>query len=127
MGGFCSFLIMLLLTLNVYARNSCDVRPGYSLGVKVVEFVLGHVVISKIPFIESSPRALHEEMVSLQDMSLCNDTIISRKCVLKFEKKFESNYVTMYRGTDKWNTWGINSKTRAQTFVKGMKKAGFCL
>lgn len=121
------FSTLILFTLNAQAGSTCDIRPGFSVGVKVVEFFLGHTVLSKIPFVESTPNALHEEMVSLQDMGLCQETIKSQKCVLKLEKNQTQSYVTLYRGNERWNTWSILSKNRAQIFVKGMKKVGFCL
>ena len=122
------FLFFLfLISINAHAGNVCDIRPGISLGVDVVEFVQGRLILSKIPFTESTPVAIHEEMVSLQDMSLCDDKIKSQRCVLKFEKKHSSSLITLYRGSDKWKSWNLNSKERAQLFVKGMKKFGLCL
>jgi hypothetical protein len=115
------------MTFNAKAANACDIRPGFSIGVKVVEFFLGRKVFSKIPFVESTPEALHEEMVSLQDMGLCQETIKSQRCVLKLEKNQSQSYITLYRGNERWNSWSLLYKNRAQIFVKGMKKVGFCL
>jgi hypothetical protein len=115
------------MTFNAQAGNTCDIRPGFSIGVKVVEFFLERMVLSKIPFVESTPDALHEEMVSLQDMGLCQETIRSQRCVLKLEKNQSQSYITLYRGDERWNSWSLLYKNRAQIFVKGMKKVGFCL
>jgi hypothetical protein len=120
------FVSLILMTFNAKAGNTCDIRPGFSIGVKVVEFFLGRMVFSKIPFVESTPDALHEEMVSLQDMGLCQETIQSQRCVLKLEKNQSQSYLTLYRGNERWNTWSLPYKNRAQIFVKGMKKVGFC-
>ena len=121
------FVSLILMTFNAKAANACDIRPGFSIGVKVVEFFLGRTVFSKIPFVESTPEALHEEMVSLQDMGLCQETIKSQRCVLKLEKNQSQSYITLYRGNERWNSWSLLYKNRAQIFVKGMKKVGFCL
>lgn len=118
--------LVFLMSLNAFAESPCDIRPGTSVGIKVVEFVSGNTIHSKIPLRESSAAALMEEMVNLQDMGLCEEKIISRKCVLKYEKFKKNNYVTLYRGAHKWNTWGIRSKEQALIYTKSLKRAGFC-
>lgn len=123
---FYLLIAYLLVSVSAYAESPCDVRPGSSVGIKVVEFATGNVIHSKIPMRESTADALLEEMINLQDMGVCEERIISRKCVLKFEKLKQLNFVTLYRGADKWNTWNLNSKQEAQKYVKSLKKAGFC-
>jgi hypothetical protein len=118
--------LVLLLALNAFAESPCDIRPGTSVGIRVVEFATGHTIHSKIPLRESTAEALLEEMINLQDMGVCEEKIISRKCILKFEKIQKINYVTLYRGQNKWNTWGIKSKDQAQNYVRSLKKVGFC-
>jgi hypothetical protein len=118
--------VLLSLTLRAYAESPCDVRPGTTMGIRVMEFASGNVVHSKIPLRESSPEALLEEMLNLQDMGVCEERIISRKCVLKFQKLRNTNYVVLLRGSEKWNAWGLKSKDDAQKYVKGLKRYGFC-
>ena len=87
-------LMMTLLfsvTLNAFAEGPCDVRPGKSIGIKVIEFTTGHVIHSKMPFTESSADALLEEMINLQDMGICEEKITASRCVLKFEKNNKDN------------------------------------
>lgn len=115
-----------LLSLQAFAEAPCDIKIGRSLGVKVVEFGPGHVTFSKIPFKESSAKALQEEMINLQDMGLCEERIFARKCTLKYEKLSAVNIITMYRGSEKWNSWNLQSKSEAQNYVKSLKKTGFC-
>lgn len=123
------FLILtmsLFAALNAFAEAPCDIRPGTSAGVKVVEFATGNIIHSKITLRESTPDALIEEMMNLQDMGVCEEKIKSQKCILKFEKIRTNNFVTLYRGGHKWNTWNLKSKDQAQTYVKNLKRAGFC-
>jgi hypothetical protein len=79
-----------------------------------------------MPLRESTANALYEEMISLQDMGVCEEEIKSQKCILKFEKSPKANFVTMYRAGGKWNSWGLKSKDQAQSYVKSLKKFGFC-
>ncbi|HXH32155.1 MAG TPA: hypothetical protein VNJ01_15225 [Bacteriovoracaceae bacterium] len=123
---FSLLMILISLSLNARAEAPCDVRPGTSLGINVIEFTSGHIIHSKMPLIESTAVALKEEMVNLQDMGICTEMIFSKKCVLKFEKKNKVNSIIMLRGTDKWNSWGISSKAQAQNYVIDLRKAGFC-
>lgn len=118
--------LILLSTLNAYAESPCDIRPGTSIGIKVVEFTTGHTIHSKMPLRESTAEALLEEMINLQDMGVCEEKILAKKCILKFEKHKQTNFVTMYRGQNRWNTWGLKSKEQAQNYVKSLKKVGFC-
>ncbi|MCM2350445.1 MAG: hypothetical protein NDI69_10525 [Bacteriovoracaceae bacterium] len=122
-----SFLILsMLLNLQAFAESSCDIRPGFSVGIRVVEFASGNAIHSKIPMVETTAEALLEEMVNLQDMGICEEKIIARKCTLKFEKKSTRNYITMYRGQTKWNSWNLSAKNQVHDFVKRLKRAGFC-
>ncbi len=120
------YLILVLVSFSALGEAPCDVRIGRSLGVKVVEFGPGHLTYSKIPFRESSARALKEEMINLQDMGLCEERILSQKCTLKYEQRSAVNIITMYRGVQKWNSWTLNSKVDAQNYVKSLKLTGFC-
>lgn len=118
--------LSLFAALNAYAEAPCDIRPGTSSGVKVVEFATGNIIHSKISFRESTVNAIVEEMVNLQDMGVCEERIKKQKCVLKFEKIRQNNFITLYRGGHKWNTWSLKSRVEAQTYVKNLKRAGFC-
>lgn len=124
---FRASVLFTFLSMTVNAESPCDIRPGISVGVRVVEFVTGHTIHSKMALKEGHPDALLEEMINLQDISLCNDKITAKKCILKFEKVSKVNYVTLYRGTDKWNSWDLKSKDLAQNFVKNLKRVGFCI
>lgn len=126
MMKFCVLSFFLFLSLSAFAEGPCDVRPGSSIGIRVIEFTTGNTIHSKIPVRESTAEALLEEMINLQDMGVCEERIISKKCILKFEKRAKSNYVSLYRGSRKWNTWTLKSKNEAQNYVKKLKKVGFC-
>lgn len=115
-----------MASINSYAEDLCDIRPGTSIGIKVIEFISGKKIHSKIPLKESTANALLEEMTSLQDMGICETEIISRKCSLKYEKHLGMNVVSMYRNGLKWNSWKLESKDNAQLYVKSLKRAGFC-
>lgn len=120
------FTFLLLSSLNAFAEKPCDVRPGRSIGIKVVEFTTGSTIHSKIPFRETTADTLLEEMINLQDMGICEEKIPAQKCILKYEKIQKANYISLYRGTDKWNTWNLKSKDHAQKFVNSLKRVGFC-
>ncbi len=121
-------VVLLLLTLNTLAlaEDGCDIRLGTSVGVKVVEFVSGKLVHSKMALNESTPKALEEEIINLQDMGICEEKILSKKCVLKLEKVQAHNQVSFYRDQVKWLSWSLSSKQEAQIFVKKLKQVGFC-
>lgn len=119
-------LIMLLSSAMALAEPVCDVRVGDSIGIKVVEFATGNRVHSKMPLSEGTVYAIQEEMINLQDEGVCAEEIVSRKCVLKFEKAQRGNRLTLYRGQERWSSWPLNSKRQVEDFVKGLKKAGFC-
>ena len=122
-----SFLLILLAhTLSAFAESSCDIRPGTSVGIKVIEFASGNQIHSKMPMSEGTAEAIIEEMVNLQEMGVCEEKIIAQKCILKFEKISKTNYITLYRGKSKWNTWHLKSKDYAQNLVKHLKRVGFC-
>lgn len=118
--------LFLFLSLEVFAEGPCDLRPGTSIGIKVMEFATGNMVHSKMPFRESTADALLEEMINLQDMGVCEEKIISQKCILKFEKREKLNFISLYRGNNRWNTWKLQSKDQAQNYVKNLKRVGFC-
>jgi hypothetical protein len=118
--------LMILTAAQAYAEAPCDIRPGISVGIKVVEFSTGNTIHSKMPLRESTAQALLEEMTNLQDMGICEERILSQKCILKLEKHQSANLITMYRGKNKWNSWVLKSKEQAQNYVKGLRNVGFC-
>lgn len=115
-----------MLSMRAMAESPCDIRPGTSVGIRVIEFHSGNTIHSKMPLKESHADALLEEMVNLQDMGICEEKIIAQKCLLKFEKLRKVNYISLYRGSNKWNSWHLKSKQQAQNYVKYLKRAGFC-
>jgi hypothetical protein len=121
-------LILFMIISSAYAQAEplCDVRPGVSIGVKVIEFAHGNNIYSKIPLKETTADALAEELISLQDMGVCAEKILSKRCILKFEKEAKTNMLTLYRGQDKWLTWLVTAKKQAQDFVKSLQRVGFC-
>lgn len=119
-------LTIAVMALNAHAEAPCDVRPGSSIGIRVVEFTSGNTIHSKIPFKETTADSLLEEMVNLQDMGVCEEKITAKKCILKYEKIQQANYISLYRGNAKWNTWNLKSKDHAQKFVNSLKRVGFC-
>jgi len=119
-------MILSTLTLSAYAVENCDVQAGSSVGIRVVEFISGNTILSKMPMHESSPSALSEELTNLQDMGLCGDKIKAQKCVLKLEKRGKVNGLTLLRGASRWNSWNLKSKVQAQNYVKDLKRLGFC-
>lgn len=123
---YAALTFMLALSLNAFAEAPCDVRPGSSIGIKVMEFTTGNTIHSKIPFRETTADTLLEEMVNLQDMGVCEEKITAQKCILKYEKIKSANYISLYRGSAKWNTWTLKSKDHAQKFVNSLKRVGFC-
>ena len=120
------FVVMMMISMHTFAESKCDVRPGTSVGVRVIEFHSKNVIHSKIPLNEATLTAIDEEMLNLQDMGVCEERIYSQRCVLKFEKHKNQNFITLVRGTDRWKTWNLSGKGEAQDFVKGLKKLGFC-
>jgi hypothetical protein len=124
---FLTLSLMCLISLQVFAEAPCDVRPGVSVGVKVLEFATGNTVHSKMPMSETTPAAILEEMINLQDMGICKEKMISKKCVLKFEKRVKKKYLSLYRDSIRWTSWHLRSKELAQNFVKDLKRFGFCL
>lgn len=123
---FSVLTFFLLLSLQVFAESPCDVRPGISIGIKVVEFTTGNQVHSKMPMRQSTAEAILEEMINLQDMGVCEEKILSKKCILKFEKLRRNNYISLFRGNQRWNSWSLKSKAQAQNYVKNLKRLGFC-
>lgn len=122
----CLLLLTLMTGHAAFAESACDVRPGKSVGIDVIEFVSGNTIHSKIPMSELSISALQEEMINLQDMGTCEEKITSQKCTLRFEKKKEEKLISFYRGTSRWSTWSLQGKTQAQDFVKNLKRLGYC-
>ncbi|HXH74759.1 MAG TPA: hypothetical protein VNJ08_07320 [Bacteriovoracaceae bacterium] len=123
---FCLFIILMLTATLAIAQSNCDVRVGESVGMRVIEFATGNVIHSKMSLKETTADAMLEEMINLQDMEVCAEKIISKKCVLRFEKKAKVNHITLFRGEERWISWLVGAKTEAQTFVKNLKRVGFC-
>lgn len=126
MMKFSILTLFLLLTLEAWAESPCDVRPGVSIGIKVVEFTTGNTVHSKMPMRQSTADAILEEMINLQDMGVCEEKITPQKCILKFEKIRKRNYISLFRGPHRWNSWTLKSKQQAQNYVINLKRLGFC-
>ena len=122
----CLLLIMLMVSALANAESQCDVRIGQSQGLKVIEFASDHIIHSKMSLKGTTADAILEEMISLQDMSICTEKILAKKCVLKFEKQPKANILTLYRGEDRWVSWLVSAKNQGQRFVKSMQKVGFC-
>lgn len=122
---FLAAALILSLISFAKAESVCDLRVGETIGLKVVEFASGNTVYSKMNLSESTPNAISEEFVNLQDEGLCASKMISKKCTLKLEKS-PSVSITLIRGSDRWQSWKVKEKTDAQEFVKGLKKLGFC-
>lgn len=118
-------ILTLILSANVFAEETCDIRLGKTAGVQVVEFATTNVVHSKMALRDSTADAILEEMISLQDMGVCEEKILSKKCVLRFEKKPQT-LITLFRGQDRWLSWNTKSKNEAQKFVINLKRIGFC-
>jgi hypothetical protein len=125
---FYLILTALLFSSLAPAVSNCDIQLGETVGVQVVEFSTGNIVHSKMSLKESSPQAILEEMVNLQDMGVCTEKILAKKCVLRFEQrdKKKAKELTLYRGEDRWHSWMVESKNQAQDFVKNLKRLGFC-
>ncbi len=122
------FLVLLLLTLvSGFARAElCDVRMGQSIGLRVVEFASGNTIHSKMSLKDTTADSIQEEMLSLQEEGVCDEKILSKRCVLRYEKKSKTTLITLFRGEDRWVSWLLSSKKKAQDFIKNMKRVGFC-
>jgi hypothetical protein len=123
---FCLFVFLLLMAAVAQAEPVCDLRVGESIGIQVLEFSSGSTVHSKMAMVETSPKAIVDEMINLQDMGICAEKIVTKKCTLRFEKKKKGSLITMYRGKDRWVSWSLSGKKEAQSFVRSLKKVGFC-
>lgn len=123
-------LVLLLMVIHgpmAQAESTCDIRMGNTLGVRVVEFTSGNTVHSKMSMNEMSVSALAEELVSLQDMGVCEEKLLTKKCVLRYEKTTAKNHqIALYRGADRWLAWVVSAKSEAQNFVKNLQKMGLC-
>lgn len=120
------FVLLFLFSSQLFAQD-CDVKLGTTIGLKVMEFHRGHEILSKMTIKETTAEALREEFVNLQDEGLCGEKIPAKKCILRFEKRRKTNFISFYRGDERWATWFVKSKHKAQGFVKSMKRAGLCL
>lgn len=120
-------LLFLLIIGSVQARAEvCDVRLGQSIGLRVVEFVSGNTIHSKMSLKDTTADSIYSEMTNLQEEGVCEDKIIARRCVLRYEKKSKTTLITLFRGEDRWVSWLLSSKKKAQDFIKNMKRVGFC-
>jgi hypothetical protein len=104
------------------SANLCDLKPGVSAGVPVMEFVSGNVTHSKMALRESSIEALSEELGNLQDMGVCDEKVLRRSCLLKIEK----DKLVLYRESDRWPSWSMQEKNRAEDYLKRLQRLGFC-
>ncbi len=122
------FLVLILMILgSALARaESCDVRMGQSIGLRVVEFVSGNTIHSKMSLKDTTADSIHHEMMSLQEEGVCDERIVVKKCILRYEKKSKTTLITLIRGEDRWVSWLLSSKKKAQDFIKNMKRVGFC-
>ena len=122
------FLIFLLLIIGSAQAGAevCDVRLGQSIGLRVVEFVSGNTIHSKMSLKDTTADSIQQEMTNLQEEGVCEDKIIARRCVLRYEKKSKTTLITLFRGEDRWVSWLLSSKKKAQDFIKNMKRVGFC-
>lgn len=120
------FLLSLIISFSALAEPMCDLAPSVSSGVKVIEFRTENLAQSKIPLNQFSMATLQEELLSLQDMGICDSKVVREKCVLRFEKLQNENIISMIRGNKKWLSWTLQNKKAAQDFVVTLKKTGFC-
>jgi hypothetical protein len=104
----------------------CDVRMGQSIGLRVVEFVSGNTIHSKMSIKDTTAESISQEMTNLQEEGVCDEHITTKRCVLRYEKKSKTTLITLFRGQDRWVSWLLSSKKKAQDFIKNMKRAGFC-
>lgn len=119
-------MLGVLISGFVQAETLCDVRVGQTLGLRVVEFTTGNVIHSKMSIRDVSAWALKEEMLNLQDMGICKEKIVSQKCVLKIEKQNKVTGLSFIRGSEKWLTWKIEAKKKAENLIRDLKREGFC-
>lgn len=122
-------LLVLLFIMfgSAYARAEvCDVRLGQSIGLRVVEFVSGNTIHSKMSLKDTTADSIASEMMNLQEEGICDEQIIAKRCVLRYEKKSKTTLITLYRGQDRWVSWLLSSKKKAQDFIKSMKRTGYC-
>ena len=120
------FVLFFLFSTQAFAQD-CEVKLGTTIGLKVMEFRRGHEILSKMTIKETTAEALREEFINLQDEGLCNETIPAKKCILRFEKRRKTNFISFYRDGERWATWFVKSKNKAQAFVKSMKREVLCL
>lgn len=120
------FLILLLLGSAHARAELCDVRLGQSIGLRVVEFVSGNTIHSKMSLKDTTADSIYQEMISLQEEGVCEEKIIAKRCILRYEKKSKTTLITLFRGQDRWVSWLLSSKKKAQDFIKNMKRVGFC-
>lgn len=126
MKSLVAILFVFFATAALADESKCDLRLVTSTGVKAVEFITGNVSHSKMALKDATAEALAEELINLQDYSLCSQEFRAQKCVLRFEKAKKTNFISMYRGSERWLTWNLSAKTRAQTYVAALKRYGFC-
>ena len=119
-------ILFILFSVGTYAETKCDLKVGTSVGVKAVEFITGNVVHSKMALQDSTAEALAEELINLQDLGVCSQEFQSQKCVLRFENAKKTNFISMYRGAERWLTWNLSAKNKAQMYVATLKRFGFC-
>lgn len=119
-------LILFILGTAHAQAEVCDVRLGHTIGLRVVEFVSGNTIHSKMSLKDTTADSIHQEMLNLQEEGVCEDKILAKKCVLRYEKKAKTTLITLFRGQDRWVSWLLSSKKKAQDFIKNMRRVGFC-
>lgn len=119
-------LFILLFTATLAQAEVCDVRLGQSIGLRVVEFVSGNTIHSKMSLKDTTADSLHSELMNLQEEGVCDETILAKRCILRYEKKSKTTLITLFRGQDRWVSWLLSSKKKAQDFIRNMKRVGFC-
>lgn len=122
------FLVLFILLLSSLGAQAdvCDVRLGHSIGLRVVEFATGNTVHSKMSLKDTTADSMQQEMLNLQEEGICDEQIVAKKCVLRYEKKSKTTLITLFRGHDRWVSWLLSSKKKAQAFIRNMKRVGFC-
>jgi len=114
------------MSLDALAEKDCDIRAGKSLGINVIKFTSGNEVHSKMAMQDVSPDAIFEEIISLQEMGICNEKIFSQKCTLKLLKSKKINKIVLIRNKQALMIWSVPDKDKAQNFVRSLMRIGFC-
>src|SRR6476660_1534400 len=95
-GTVMKLLVLLIMILgSAYGHaESCDVRLGQSIGLRVVEFVSGNTIHSKMSLKDTTADSIHQEMTNLQEEGVCDEKVIAKRCILRYEKKSKTTLIT---------------------------------